>query len=320
VRFVRVGLMNRVALAALASALLAALSPPAGGAANRADQSALESAAVAMYLPASYSDLKTALPLENFYDLAAARLITTCLSQHGFNVTYPYAARTYNWSDANSLFPDLKRVARDGLLTPSDLAGERDWVPPVPPGQRDQFYAVLGNCARLVTGAERDGSRLWLALQEQWVDVDAAGDFRPVYLRLVEKFAACVERRGYEGSTPASFLFGVDYLIQQSLAAGEPLPSQEAISLRAGKVYAICYRAANAYRQAIRRRARVRFIDQHVREIHAAERQLEATLTQLAEEAGHSLPTLWPRFVVGSQRLATPSPQTRMPADAARAP
>jgi hypothetical protein len=60
--------------------------------------------------------------------------------------------------------------------------------------------------------------------------------------------------------------------------------------LRAGEVYAVCYRAANADRQAIRRRARARFIDEHRRDLDAAERQLEATVTLLAWEARVSFP------------------------------
>jgi hypothetical protein len=171
-------------------------------------------------------------------------------------------------------------------LTPSDLKGERDWQPAIPADQQAAFEAVFAGCRQTVSRTFRSANGFWIALQRKWADVDARGDADPKYLRLVSDFGACARRRGYGGSTPSGFLLGVDRLIAQSRRSGKPIADQERISLRTGKVYAACYRAANAYRQKIRRRARTEFMDQHALEIQAAQRQLEATVRRLSRQMG----------------------------------
>jgi hypothetical protein len=285
----RSGVVRSSAVLLLASALLAGCHGGSSGGrqARRASrQSGLEAAALAAFLPASHADLQAGLPVQNFYGAVAARLLTRCLQRHGFQLQYPDTPTSYNWSDANSLFPDLDRIASRGLLTPSDLRGERDWQPKIPAEQRAAFDAVFTGCRDGVSRTFRSANRFWIALQRKWADVDARGDADPKYLRLVSDFGACVRRRGYGGSTPSSFLLGVDRLVAQSRRSGKPISDQASISLRTGKVYAACYRAANAYRQKIRRRARTEFMDQHALEIQAAQRQLEATVRRLSRKMG----------------------------------
>jgi hypothetical protein len=279
------GLRRRAARAVLASlsVLLMAMPMP-----SRATERAggLEATAEAMFLPASYVDLQDAIPLENFFGLVASKLITRCLRGKGFSVRFPYAPQTYNWSDANSLFPDLRRIARDGLLTPADLQGERDWRPHVPAGERRAFRAALASCEGAAGATERTGASRWFALEGEWFAADAAGESDPSYLRLEQRFGSCVRRAGYEGITPQSFLFGIDRLIAASQAAGEPVADQKSISLSAGKVYARCYRAANARRQAARRRALRAFLLQQAADVIAANRQLAATVARLSTQTG----------------------------------
>jgi hypothetical protein len=285
----RSGVVRSRAVLLLASALLAGCHSGSSGrrqARHPTGQSGLEAAALAAFLPASHSDLQAGLAVQNFYGAVAARLLTRCLQHHGFQLQYPDTPATYNWSDANSLFPDLDRIASRGLLTPSDLKGERDWQPKIPASQRAAFGAVFTGCRQRLSRTVRSANGFWIALERKWTDVDARGDADPKYLRLVSGFGACVRRRGYQGSTPASFLLGVDRLIAQSRRYGKPLSDQERISLRTGKVYAACYRAANAYRQKIRQRARTEFMDEHALEIQAAQRQLEATVRRLSREMG----------------------------------
>jgi hypothetical protein len=249
-------------------------------------QTDLEGTAKAMFLPASFSDLQAALPLKNFIALAASRIVTPCLHRHGYDFDFPYVAETYNWSDANSLFPDLRRIARYGLSTPADLDGERDWTPPIPRDERPAFYVILAACSRPVVSAEREGMSRWLALEGRWFDIDAKDGGRQTYVRLVERFAVCTHRLGYVGTTPTIFLQGVDLLLQRSIAAGEPRSDQEAISLRAGRVYGQCYRSANAYRQAIRQRALARFLDRERSAIALAQKQLARTVASLSAQSG----------------------------------
>jgi hypothetical protein len=281
----------RSAVLCLAAALLAGCSGAAKHARSSQQhraprQSGLEAAAIATFLPASHSDLQTGLSLKNFYGAVTARIISACLQSHGFNLRYPNVPETYNWSDANSLFPDLERIASQGILTPADLRGERDWEPNLPQGERSAFDKVFTDCRTTVGRAVRSGTGFWFALQRKWADVDAKDDADPKYLRLLQGFGKCVERRGYQGTTPTSFLLSVDRLIAQSRDAGKPLGDQEVISLRMGKVYAACYGPANAYRQKLRMRTRARFLDQYALQIRAAQRQLEMTVERLSRKMG----------------------------------
>jgi hypothetical protein len=243
--------------------------------------SGLEASAIAMYLPASHTDLQSRLPLQNFFGSVVTRDIDTCIKAHGFTVRYPFTPQAYNWSDANSMFPDLDRIATSGLATHADLRGEKDWVPSIPKYEQNAFKTVSSDCIRSANMPIRNAGLLWYSLRSSWINTDAKGDSDPKYLQLVEQFGRCIKNHGYEGLTPSEFLLGVDKL-RLSVSQSE----RASIELRAGKVYAQCYRAANNYRQKFRLKARTLFMNEHAVQIQAAQRQLNASVARLSKISG----------------------------------
>jgi hypothetical protein len=248
--------------------------------------SGVEQTAIAYFMPASSADLKTRLGLQNFLGAIAAKQLTGCLYRNGFHVQYPDVADTYDYSDANSLYPDLFAITATGLEPLADLRGERDPTPPVPRSERAAYAKVLQGCSLHLSQGFRAGTSKWVGLQNEWANIDAKGDSNPTYQHLLVRFATCVRSDGYSGSTPDTFLQGIDLLEQDSQRAGKPLSDQQRISLAAGKVYAKCYGPANAERQKIRLTARRQFLDDHALDIQQANRQLDRTITSLERKSG----------------------------------
>lgn len=256
------------------------------GAGHSDSQSGLEQAAIGNFMPATYQDLRSAIPLQVFFGAVNAQAITQCLHDNGFDLTYPQPHPTFDYSDANSLFPDLKDIATQGILPISDLRGEPAWHPDIPASQKVAFQAVLRRCALQTGDMERTAVSRWTQLQTEWANVDAKGDSDATYLRLVRRFAQCVSQRGYSGSTPTAFLEGVDRLIQASFRSHQPEDKQLEISHQAGRVYAKCYSDANARRQAVRLKARAQFMDEHALEIADAQAQLERRIVEIGRQVG----------------------------------
>lgn len=243
-------------------------------------QSGLGSLAIARYFPISSSDFQNAVPLQNFLMAINYKSINTCLRQHGFTAQYPYTPQPYDYSMANSLFPDLDRIKSEGVLPRRDLKGYKDWVPDIPKDQQKAFK----NTARSCEGSENANivrlfDRPWSALQQEWRDIDSKGDADPRYVRLISEFATCVSKHGYQGKTPIEYLSGIDGLLMGASSISE----RTSISLHAGKVYAECYGPANAYRQKVREKARAEFLDQHALAIQDAQKKMEKSITRLTK-------------------------------------
>jgi len=130
-----------------------------------------------------------------------------------------------------------------------------------------------------------EGVPEWASLESQWIKTDEQGNSDSHYQRLLTGFAECVRTADYEGTTPVTFLLGIDRLIQAPQQAGRPISELQDISLRAGKAYARCYRVANAYRQKIRLDARRQFMLRHWQDIRLAQQQLLVTVARLSKES-----------------------------------
>jgi hypothetical protein len=256
-------------------------SDKSSGGTDSVQQSGVGAVAISLYLPASYSDLRAATPLRNFYQMMQTRALNNCLREHGFDGQLPYTPETYNWSYANLLFPDLDLVERSGLQPASDLKGITMPNLGVPADQQKAFRAVSRGCDNSLRKVVDSYSTPWNALKIEWRNIDVRGDGDPKYLGLVTDFAACVNRHGYQGKTPREYLDG--YMRIAMNAVNQAMSARASISLRMGKVYAECYRTANAYRQTVRQKARAQFLDEHALAIRAAQQATEESITRLSK-------------------------------------
>lgn len=209
-------------------------------------------------------------------EIAISRLrsleLNECMAGEGFD---PPGALTVPDRDdpslvSNAMFPNIEKLAVDGIVRARSSAPPPDQSPQPAPGELE----ALAQCgARLeATGSEAESLlEVFYSVRGAWEDVLAEIDALPEVRSLVGAFSTCLRNEGIPAEFSASEIAFLSYLDGLFFAADSD--SQAEIDRQMGRLYAECGRELFQARELLRRgERRSAFLIRHesaIRELHA---------------------------------------------------